>query len=262
MAASEEITGWRQTGTTLMGVLARGLSDFLLPPLCLSCGAGGSLVNTLCADCWKGITFLEKPYCPVSGLPFAYDPGPGIVSPQALAHPPQYDCARSVFVYDGPAARMIHRYKYGDRMEVAPAFATWMARAGHEILTDADLIVPVPLHRRRLFWRRFNQASELARHIGGLKGVALMPELLLRIRPTRPQIGLSGTARRRNVSGAFRANPRLASEAIDKIIVLVDDVLTTGATVEACARVLKAIGAREVRVLTLARVVPEETTPI
>ncbi|MBI1261616.1 MAG: ComF family protein [Rhizobiales bacterium] len=238
------------------------LADFLLPPLCLSCGAGVSQVNTLCADCWKTVHFLEKPYCPVSGLPFAYDPGPDIVSPQALAHPPHYDCARSVFAYEGPAARMIHRYKYGDRMEVAPAFARWMARAGHEILADADLIVPVPLHRRRLFWRRFNQASELARHIGQLAGVTLMPELLLRFRPTQPQIGLSGTARRRNVSGAFRANPVCASGATGKIIVLVDDVLTTGATVEACARVLKGIGAREVRVLTLARVVPDENTPI
>lgn len=259
-----------QTGITKRSVgwvraalgIATRLGDLALPPLCISCGRGVEAHGALCGGCWSAVSFIEAPVCPVSGLPFPYDPGPGIVSAAALASPPPYARARAVMRYSDESAKLLHRYKYGDRMEVAPAFARWMVRAGAELLEGADVIAPVPLHRRRLFSRRFNQSAELARRISRLSAVGFMPDLLERVRATRPQVGLSGNARRRNVAGAFRLRHGLEGGVKGRIVVIVDDVITTGATVEACARVLNAAGAAEVRVLCLARVVPGEGATI
>jgi ComF family protein len=240
--------------------IASRIADVALPPLCLSCGRGTGAHGALCGSCWSEIEFIERPYCPVTGVPFPYDPGgePGeeMVSAAALASPPPYAKARAVMRYTDASAKIVMRFKYADRMEAAPAFARWMLRAGAELLGDADLIAPVPLHRSRLFSRRFNQSAELARHIAGAARLQLAPDLLERVRATRPQVGLSGDARRRNVAGAFRLGAASRAKVKDRVVVLVDDVVTTGATVEACARAIKAAGAREVRVLCLARVVP------
>ncbi len=255
---AERGTAWARSALGLAGRLA----DIALPPLCLSCGRGVEAHGALCGDCWGAVGFIEAPLCPVSGVPFPYDPGPGMVSAAALASPPPYAAARAVMRYSDEAAKLVHRFKYSDRMEAAPAFARWMARAGADLLDGADFIAPVPLHRRRLFSRRFNQSAELARRISGLSGVPFVPDLLERVRATRPQVGLSGDARRRNVAGAFRLRAAPRELVRDRIVVIVDDVMTTGATVEACARVLKAAGTREVRVLCLARVVPGEGATI
>ncbi len=147
-------------------------------------------------------------------------------------------------------------------METVPLFAKWMVRAGQELLAETDLIVPVPLHRARLFQRRFNQSAEMARAVSRLSGVPSAPELLIRTRATRAQVGLSASARRRNVSGAFALTPGKGGKVEGKRLLLVDDVLTTGATVEACAKRLAAEGALSVDVLTLARVVPQDQAPI
>lgn len=253
---AEAITGeTRDWARIARGLLAR-LSNLALPPLCLSCGAGVGAHGALCGACWRGIEFIEAPVCPVSGLPFPYDPGDGVVSAAALAAPPAYASARAVMRYTDHSAKLVHRFKYADRLEAAPAFGRWMARAGAALLQDADVIAPVPLHRRRLFSRRFNQSAELARQIATLAGVRFVPDLLERVRATRPQVGLSGDARRRNVAGAFRLASGHRALPPGRVVVVVDDVITTGATVEACARVLRNAGAREVRVLCLARVVP------
>ena len=213
--------------------------------------------GSLCPDCWATIDFIERPFCELSGLPFAYDPGQPMVRPELVDNPPPYARARSVMYYNEASARLVSRYKFADRMEAVPAFAQWMVRAGAELFDGADLILPVPLHRRRLFSRRFNQSAELARRIAKRVGLPFAPHLLVRVRATRPQIGLSGTARRRNVAGAFHLADGAGSRVANKIVVLIDDVMTTGATVEACARALNVAGAREVRVLSLARVVPD-----
>lgn len=255
---AERGVGWAQAARGLAGRLA----DMALPPLCLSCGQGVEAHGALCGACWAAVGFIDAPFCPVSGVPFPYDPGPGIVSAAALASPPPYAKARAVMRYSDESAKLVHRFKYADRMEAAPAFARWMTRAGAELLDGADFIAPVPLHRRRLFSRRFNQSAELARRISGLSGVSFMPDLLERMRATRPQVGLSGSARRRNVAGAFRLRGRAKELVKGRIVVIVDDVITTGATVEACARALNAAGTAEVRVLCLARVVPGDGATI
>jgi len=132
--------------------------DLALPPLCPACRelVGG---NGLCAQCWSKLTLIAPPYCERLGIPFAYDPGPGVLSMQAIADPPAYRRARAAVRYDEVARNLVHALKYGDRIDLAPTAGTWMARAGRELLSDADALVPVPLHWRRLWTRRFNQSA-------------------------------------------------------------------------------------------------------
>jgi ComF family protein len=177
-----------------------------------------------------------------------------------VAEPPAYDRARSVLAYDEHSRGLVLGFKHGDRLEGAAAFAAWMARAGAELLTEVDLIAPVPLHRRRLFHRRYNQSAILALAIGRYTGRPVAVDLLRRIRPTPSQGGLSPAGRARNVRGAFAVNQRalakLGNGALaGRRVLLVDDVLTTGATVSTCTRVLRRAGAGGVDVLTLSRVV-------
>lgn len=240
-------TGWRH---------ALQFADIALPPLCLGCGRGVDAHGALCGRCWGEVEFIDRPFCAVTGLPFSFDTGPDTVSAVALAAPPAYERARAVMRYNDRSAALLHRFKYGDRMEAGPAFARWLMRCGAELLAEADLLVPVPLHRRRLFSRRFNQSAELSRRVAAMAGLPHMPELLQRVRATRPQVGLSGDARRRNVAGAFQLAEDAAALIRGRNVVLVDDVMTTGATAEACARTLKRGGAAGVSVLCIARVVP------
>lgn len=233
------------------------LVDFALPPQCMGCGTGLQGAGGLCGACWSSIAFFEPPFCRISGLPFGPDLPDGELRHDVADNPPPYTMARAVMRYDDHSARMIARFKYADRIEAAPAFARWMLRAGAPLLQGGGLVLPVPLHRQRLFSRRYNQAAELARHVAALSCLPFDAGCLMRVRATRPQVGLSGTARRRNVAGAFRVNRDRVAQIAGKTLVLVDDVVTTGATAEACARALLAAGAGEVRVLALARVVPE-----
>ncbi|MCE7999334.1 MAG: ComF family protein [Rhodobiaceae bacterium] len=240
----------------------RWTADLLLPPRCVSCAAPLWGETQLCGTCWKGLTFIDAPLCEVSGIPFPYDPGRGAMSAEVLARRPAYGRARAALHYDEVSGRLVSRLKYGDRLEAVPLFAKWMVHAGGDLLRDTDLIVPVPLHRARLFQRRFNQSAEMARAVSRLSGVPCAPELLIRTRATRAQVGLSASARRRNVSGAFALTPGNGEKVAGKRLLLVDDVLTTGATVEACVKRLAAEGAVSVDVLTLARVVPQDQAPI
>ena len=162
--------------------------------------------------------------------------------------------ARSVLVYDDASRPLILGFKHGDQTHAAAAFGNWLARAGSEMLAEADLVVPVPLHRWRLFRRRFNQAALLGKAVARRAGVRCVPDLLVRGRATPSQGGLSRSGRQRNVKGAFAVRPKRLRDVTGARIVLIDDVLTTGATVSECARVLLRAGAARVDVLTLARV--------
>jgi ComF family protein len=251
--------------TRLAGVLRkpfRLLLDVALPPLCPACREPVGDAGGLCAGCWGKLGFITRPYCERLGIPFAYDPGPGILSMQAIADPPAYGRARAVVRYDEVARALVHALKYGDRLDLAPTLGRWMASAGHELLADADALVPVPLHWRRLWARRFNQSAALATAISHVSAVPVAATALKRVKATPQQVGLSRTERAHNVQGAFRVPPAARAEVVGRRLVLVDDVLTSGATLDACARALLARGAAQVDVLVFARVVDAVRTPI
>jgi ComF family protein len=229
--------------------------DIVLPPRCLKCGTTVDAVGALCAGCWPAVAFLVPPHCAACGLPFEFDLGPAALCGACAGERPVFERARAAFRYDDGSKDLILRFKHADRTDSAPAFARWMARAGATLLADADLIAPVPLHWLRLFMRRYNQAALLASALGELSGKPAVNDLLLRRRRTPSQGGLGALGRQRNVAGAFAVDPRRRALLQDKRILLVDDVLTTGATVSACTSALLRAGAGAVDVLTLARVV-------
>jgi ComF family protein len=230
--------------------------DLLYPPLCVGCRAQVAEPGSLCAACWQNIDFLDGPACSCCGLPFDLDPGSDTLCASCLAETPSFDKARAVMRYDEKSRGPILALKHGDRLDLVPGFARWLGRAGRMLLDDADLIVPVPLHGGRLWHRRYNQAAELARALGRVAAKPVEPFGLRRVRATPSQGAMpSAAARRRNMRGAFQANPSCRTGIEGRVVLLVDDVLTTGATVDACARVLKRAGAAKVYVLALARVV-------
>ncbi|WP_428667675.1 ComF family protein [Reyranella sp.] len=233
----------------------RRLLDSVLPPLCLGCNEIVAEPGALCATCWPGFSFIAAPHCACCGVPFAEDLGPGALCGACLKRPPRFRRARSALVYDDKSRSLVLPFKHGDRTDMARACGRWMASAGSELLAEAELIAPVPLHWRRLFTRRYNQALLLARSVSRASSARLAPDLLRRARWTGSQAGLKAQERRTNVRRAFELHPRWAAAVKDKTVLLVDDVLTTGATVEACTQALQRGGARHVDVLTLARVV-------
>jgi ComF family protein len=243
------------------GATLRPLLDVGLPPLCPACRDPVRDPGALCAPCWSRLNFITRPYCEKLGIPFAYDPGPGILSMQAIADPPAYARARAAVRFDDVARALVHALKYGDRLDLAPTLGRWMARAGHELLADADALVPVPLHWRRLWARRFNQSAALARAISDAAGIPVTTALK-RVRATPQQVGLSRSERAENVQGAFRVPAAGKAEIAGRRLVLIDDVLTSGSTVDACARVLLRGGAAQVDVLVFARVVDVVPAPI
>jgi len=243
---------FKRVGGVLRGVFDAAL-DIALPRLCAVCrepveGSG------LCASCWSKLSFIARPYCERLGIPFVYDPGPGILSMQAIADPPAYHRARAAVRFDEVSRVLVHALKYGDRLDVAPMMGRWTAQAGRELLGEADALVPVPLHWRRLWARRFNQSAILANVIAAKTGVPVAAAALKRVKPTAQQVGLTRAQRATNVQGAFRVPPQGKALVAGRRLVLIDDVLTSGATVEGCARALTRAGATRVDVLTFARV--------
>lgn len=233
----------------------RAFAQTVLPPTCLSCRKPASESGGLCAKCWQGAGFIEAPYCERLGTPFAYDSGAPLISPAAFADPPVFDRARAAMRFSDVARDLVHLLKYGDRLDLVKHFAGWMARAGGALLRESDALVPVPLHWTRLFQRRFNQSAELARAISRHAQQPVIDDALIRVRATPPQVGLARDERAKNVHGAFAIEKDVRWKVKGKRIVLIDDVLTTGATANACARILRRAGAARVEVLTLARVV-------
>jgi ComF family protein len=235
--------------------------DLALPPLCAACrepveGKG------LCPACWSKLSFITRPYCERLGIPFVYDPGPGILSMEAIASPPAYHRARATVRFDEISRALVHALKYGDRLDLAPMMGRWIANAGRELLAEADALVPVPLHWRRLWARRFNQSAMLAAAISKESGVPVATGALKRVRATAQQVGLSRTERAANIQGAFRVPEEGKVAVAGRRLVLVDDVLTSGATVEGCARALLRAGAANVDVLIFARVADPGRTSI
>lgn len=232
----------------------RGVVDMLTPSQCLGCGMPLSDPASLCVPCWAKLQHLDDPVCDMLGTPFAYDQGPEILSAAALANPPAWDRARAAVTFDDAARGLIHALKYNDRQEAGLLMARMMARAGRLLMAEAEIILPVPLYRWRLWQRRFNQSAFLAKQLAASSGKPWRGDLLLRQRRTRSQVGLDLAARRKNVKGAFVIAPGQQVGVAGRSILLVDDVRTTGSTAEACAACLKEAGAAKVTLLTFALV--------
>src|ERR671918_580264 len=208
------------------------------------CGVVVEGQGRLCAECWRSLTFLGPPQCRLCGYPLPHALPAAPLCGECAREEPAYERARAALRYDDGARRLILAFKHADRTDTAPALGVWLARAGAELLADAELIAPVPLHRWRLLKRGYNQSAILARALARETGLPLIPDLLQRQRATPSQQGLSGQARLKNVTAtAFRVHPWQRRRVEDKAVVLIDDVLTTGATVGACARVLRRAGA-------------------
>jgi len=234
---------------------ASALSDILLPPLCLSCRASIQAHSGLCPVCWARVNFIEPPVCERLGIPLPYALDGPIVSAAAMADPPVYDRARAVARYDDVMRDLVHDLKYRDRHEGIALFGRWLRHAGRRLFSDADLLVPVPLYTLRLWHRRFNQSALLSQRLSVETKLPHDPFCLTRTRRTATQVGLSPEQRRRNVTGAFAVPEDCVPRIEGKSVILIDDVITTGATANACARALKRAGAAHVDVLALARVV-------
>ena len=247
--------GWQAVGASLANALLgplRYAADLMLPPVCVSCHEPLASHGALCAQCWQRVDFIRAPLCDRLGLPLPYGGEEVTLSSAALRHNPEYGRARAVARFDGVMRELVHRLKYSDHHEMLTLFAPMLRSAGHELLAQADCLIPVPLYRWRLWQRRFNQSALLAGRLSRDTGLPAEFGTLLRVKSTQSQVDLGWHERRRNVEAAFAVPPDKAERVAGRHVLLIDDVITTGATVEACAHTLKAAGAKEVDVLALA----------
>lgn len=228
--------------------------DAGFPPVCLICNAHVSGENGICAECWPKITFISEPFCVQCGIPFEYSV-PGLARcAGCIGDPPPFRAARSAFRYEDASKKIILSFKHGDALHALPALGTWLRQASSGLISECDVVVPVPLHRWRLISRRFNQSALLARHLAHNSELLYLPDSLIRTRDTKSQGRMSRSQRARNVQGAFAVPKKKRSSIIDRRVLLVDDVMTTGATARSCAKTLIRAGARSVDLITLARV--------
>lgn len=251
-AAADAGRPWREVAASLARRAGAAFTGLLYPPACLACPVLTAAPGGLCPSCWQALPVVDRPFCERLGTPFALDIGGTLLSPAAIADPPVFGRARAVARFDGTARTLVHRLKYSDRLDLAPAMGRWMARAGREVLAQADVLVPVPLHRWRLWRRRFNQAAALAAAVSRETGVPLLYDALARSRSTRSQVGLTRAERARNLQGVFRVPQEARPLLQGRRVVLVDDVMTTGSTANAASRALMRAGAAQVDVLLFA----------
>jgi ComF family protein len=245
----------RRSGAFLAS-FGRAALDLLVPPHCPSCDELVATPGLFCAACFARVGFVTEPCCVACGVMFAYAAQGGTerLCPTCRAAPPAFSRARAAFRYDAHARRLILPFKHADRTEHARILAAHMARAGTALLREADLLVPIPLHRHRLFHRRYNQAVLLARRLAATSGVALLADGLMRHRATPPLGDKAAVERHAVMDGVFSIRPSRAARIIGSRVLLIDDVMTSGATANACAAVLRAAGAADITVLVAARV--------
>lgn len=237
--------------------LLRMATDIVFPPRCPSCRAYVTGDGNFCSTCFSQLRMIDAPLCACCGIPFVVAVEAETRCPSCLDTPPDFDVARAALVYDGISAPLVTSLKFHDQWAGLTRYTQMMLRLGRPLLEGADMLIPVPLHWRRLIRRRFNQAALLAYSISDQMGVPCRVDMLARVHYTKPQMRLSRAERLNNVKRAFAVVPEAEALLAGKTVILVDDVVTTGATANACAIALKKAGAREVRVLALARTVKE-----
>lgn len=230
----------------------KSLTDYLFPPVCLSCMTSLEIPNTICPNCWQNINFLTQPLCEINGTPFPFDIEPGTISAAALKNPPSYDKARGVAAYDGTMKELIHKLKYNDRHELLNLFTNWMKFSGKELIEQSDIILPIPLYKTRLWQRRFNQSALLAKRLSEITSLPYECAILRRQKKTRSQVGLTSKERYQNLKNAFVIEQNKKEKLENKTVLLIDDVITTGATINSAALSLKNSGAKTVYILSLA----------
>ena len=228
------------------------LIDIITPPVCLHCHTPMATQDTLCPACWSAVDFIRPPLCDRLGIPLPFDAGTETISAKAVADPPVYGRARAVARYDSVMRDMVRDLKFHDRHDARKLFGRWLTQAGLDLLADTDILVPIPLHRLKLLKRRFNQSAILAAELARCSGHRTAPMALKRTRATAPQFGLTAAQRQTNVRGAFCVPARHRGEIKGRRVLLIDDVITTGATVTAATRALFDAGAETVDVLALA----------
>lgn len=228
-----------------------------LPPRCPGCGEAVDDDHRFCAPCWTGLRIIAPPWCATCNLPFEFDRGPAAQCGECLAVAPAHDGVRAAVAY-GPTARTLAlRLKYGGRTSYAQTAARMMARL---VPDGAQLLVPIPLHRWRIWGRGFNQAALIACGLREARGVPVDLDLLRRVKPTPVLRGLGPRERAKAVAGAFALAPGGKERVAGRSVVLVDDIYTSGATTDACVRLLKRAGAARVTILCWARVIGDGTT--
>ena len=240
---------------SVLGPLARLGLDLVLPPRCVACDQVVTGAGQLCAACFKAMSFVTEPCCVRCGTPFRHagQGGRPMACDPCVQDPPPWREGRAALRYDDQARRLIVPLKHGDRVDLAAALAGHMARAGASLLRDADLLVPVPLHRRRLRARRYNQSALLARALGRVAARPVLVDALVRTRPTASLAGKTRRERAAIVAGAFAVRPSRLALVAGRRLLLVDDVLTTGATARACTAALLVAGAARVDLVVAAR---------
>ncbi len=233
----------------------------IYPARCMVCNTYTDTPNGLCPPCWGETHFISGATCTTCSAPL-----PGEVSDAqcdtCLTYPPPWARGIAVLEYEGAGRSMVLALKRYDRLDLAPAMARWMARAAAPLLPGTDLVIPVPLHPSRLFRRKFNQSAELAMHLAAAAGITYVPDLLTRVRKTESQQGKDRIERIENLKAAIIPTPRLRESLSGKRVLLVDDVLTTGATLSACTEACFAAGAKNVDIIVLARVEPRRKLAI
>ncbi|HPD82354.1 MAG: ComF family protein [Alphaproteobacteria bacterium] len=232
--------------------------DMILPPRCIVSGEIVDRQGLISPQIWGQLNFITDPQCNRCGFPFDFDTGDvreGNICLGCLQSPPLFDKARAALVYDDVSRDIILGFKHGDQTEAVPAFIPWLRQAGQSLLKQSDYIMPVPLHRWRILRRRFNQSALIAKYLSEDTKIPMMLDGVLRQRATVTQGHLNSNERQKNVKNAFVVHPKRAESLKGKTVILIDDVYTTGATVNECTKVLLKAGVSAVNILTLARVV-------
>ena len=235
--------------------LSKTFVNTIFPSRCLSCHELISEHGALCIKCWKSINFISTPICYKCGVPFEYNIGEQALCGRCMVQKPIYTEARAIFKYDENSKQQILALKYFDKTQLAPVFAKWLARISHDYKDKAHFIIPVPLHYFRLVYRRYNQASLLAKFLAKHIEIPIFYDALVRVKKTPTQYGLTRKQRDENMRGAFKVKPKHYQQLKGKSVILVDDVLTTGATLDACSRALHDAGVVDIFVVTLAHTV-------